>query len=60
MAHEPRPRRYLPEASNPPAAIPDEQRQALERRNALSEQQRTFRIYNPVPEPHFPRRRPPG
>jgi hypothetical protein len=60
--HDPRPRRhpYAAEAANPPATVPDAQRRALERRNALNEQHRNLPATNGVPSPHFPHRRPPG
>lgn len=54
-----KPRRpYTAEAANPPADVPEAQRQALERRTSLDEQQRRFG--SAIPEPHFHRRRPPG
>jgi hypothetical protein len=54
-----KPRRpYSAEAANPPAEVPEAQRQALQRRANLDEQQRSFG--NGIPDPHFQRRRPPG
>ncbi|MBX6313923.1 MAG: hypothetical protein IRY99_13550 [Isosphaeraceae bacterium] len=55
----PNPRSRPPAAPGPQqAGIPDAQARALDRRQALDEQQRAFR--NSVPKPHFGRPRPPA
>jgi hypothetical protein len=60
--HAPRPRPYSISGANPPASIPASQTEALERRQALDEQQRGFREPSgqsaALPHPHLFRMRP--
>jgi hypothetical protein len=56
--HAQRPRTTAPPASSSLPAIPDAQARALDRRQALDDQQRTFR--DPATTPRPPRVRPPA
>jgi hypothetical protein len=53
-----RPRPNPPERPDPAVTVPDDQTRALQRRQSLDDQQRTFQ--GSYPSPHLFRRRPPG